>query len=119
MALYNELSAFAQFSSDLDSSTKSLLDKGAKLIEILKQPQHHTLKNSEHVAVLFAATQGFFAGIDKTHVKKFEEEMLEALARETKILIKIDESGVLSEDVQKELREFIETFKKKWKAPSV
>lgn len=114
MAQYNELSAFSQFSSDLDSATKHLLDRGAKLVEILKQPQYHTLKNSEHVAILYAVNKGFFFDIDLNSIRNFEIKVLQLLKKETKILDKIDETGLLIDEAKKELNEFLENFKKHW-----
>lgn len=119
MAQYNELSAFSQFSSDLDASTKQLLDRGAKLLEILKQPQYHTLKNSEHIMVLYAANMGIFVDIEIAKIKKFESEMLQSVNKETSIPGKIDETGILTDEIKKELDAFLETFKKRWKASNV
>lgn len=116
MAQYNELSSFSQFSSDLDQSTKQLLEKGAKLIEILKQPQHHTLKNSEHVVILYAAGKGYFADVQKETIKDFEKELLSSFNKETQILSKIDNSGALSNELKIEIDEFIIKFKKRWDA---
>lgn len=114
MAQYNELSAFSQFSSDLDATTKQLLDRGAKLIEILKQPQYHTLKNSEHVIILYAASHGIFAGIEVNSLKKMESDLLQSINRDSKISTKIDEAGMITDDIKKELDEFLENFKKRW-----
>ena len=116
MAQYNELSAFSQFSSDLDQTTKNLLDKGAKLVEILKQSQYKTLRNSEHVAVLYAADEGYFTDISIKNVKTFENELLASLNSESDILDKIDETGVMGDDVLKELKNFLKEFKERWVA---
>ncbi len=114
MAQYNELLAFSQFSSDLDVATKTLLDKGAKLIEILKQPQYRTLKNSENVVILYATNHGYFTDIDIKQVKNFETELLQVIARETKILAKIEENKTINDDIKKELDEFLKVFKERW-----
>ncbi len=112
MAQYNELSAFSQFSSDLDTTTKQLLDRGAKFIEILKQPQYYTLKNSEHVIILYATSCGVFADIEINSLKKIESDLLKAINRDSKIPTKIDEEGMITDSVKKELDEFLENFKK-------
>lgn len=115
MAQYNELSAFAQFSSDLDSSTKAMLDNGEKIMEILKQSQYCNLKNSEHVVVLYAVMNSYLKDVDLKLVKKFESDLLKSINIEGKILKTIDETKVLSDDTKKELDEFLIKFKKDWK----
>jgi F-type H+-transporting ATPase subunit alpha len=107
MAQYNELSAFSQFSTDLDASTKALLEKGSKLLEILKQPQYKTMKNSEHVAVLYAVNYGCFANVPQDQVKSHENYILGLLKNETRILDKIEDTGVLSDEIKKELDTFL------------
>ena len=116
MAQYNELSSFSQFSSDLDSSTKELLDNGQKVLEILKQPQYCSFKNSEHVAVLYAVMKGYFKDIDVKSVKQFEADLLQAIGAESQILSKIDESNILSDKIKEELDTFITKFKTRWKS---
>jgi len=115
MAQYNELSAFAQFSSDLDSSTKATLDNGEKIMEILKQPQYCNLKNSEHVVVLYAVMNSYLKDVDLKLVKKFESDFLKSINIEGKILRSIDETKVLSDETKKELDVFLTKFKKDWK----
>lgn len=114
MAQYNELSAFAQFSSDLDSSTKDLLNNGEKIMEVLKQPLYCNLRNSEHVAVLYAVMNSYLKDVDLKLVKKFENDLLKALNIEGKILKNIDETKILSDETKHELNEFLTKFKKEW-----
>lgn len=114
MAQYNELSAFAQFSSDLDSSTKAMLDNGEKIMEILKQSQYCNLRNSEHVVVLYAAMNSYLKDIDVKLVKKFESDLIKAINLEGHILNDIDETNVLSEETKAKLNEFLTNFKKEW-----
>ena len=116
MAQYNELSAFAQFSSDLDSSTKAMLDNGEKIMEILKQPQYCNLKNSEHVVVLYAIMNSYLKDIDLKSVKKFESDLLKSINIEGKILKNIDETNILSDEAKKDLDAFLTKFKNEWKA---
>lgn len=115
MAQYNELSAFAQFSSDLDVATRKLLENGVKITEILKQSQYHILKNSEHVVILYMVMKRVFFDIKVLDIKRFEIDFLQALNLEHDILTVIDESGILNEVIKKELDEFIEKFKTEWK----
>lgn len=114
MAQYNELSSFSQFSSDLDSATKELLENGEKIIEVLKQPQYSVLKNSEHVAVLYAAMQGFLKDVDVKKVKKFEHDMLAELKRDEKVLEDIDRTNSISDETKAKLNEFLKKFKASW-----
>ena len=115
MAQYNELSAFAQFSSDLDSSTKAMLDNGEKIMEILKQPQYCNLKNSEHVVVLYAIMNSYLKDVDLKSVKKFETDLLKSINIEGKILKNIDETNILTDETKKNLDAFLAKFKNDWK----
>lgn len=111
MAQYTELSSFSQFSSDLDEGTRKLLEKGKKLVEILKQPQYQSLKNSAHVAILYYATHGFLDDIPVQDIKKFECDLLEAMGKDGELLSDIDLTGTLSEASQKKLNDFISEFR--------
>ncbi|MEE4117777.1 MAG: F0F1 ATP synthase subunit alpha [Paracoccaceae bacterium] len=79
LAQYREMAAFAQFGSDLDAATQRLLNRGARLTELLKQPQYSPLTNAEIVAVIFAGTQGFLDKVDVSEVGRFEEGLLRHL----------------------------------------
>lgn len=114
MAQYNELSSFAQFSSDLDNSTKELLDNGQKVLEVLKQPQYCSFRTSEHVVVLYAVMKGYLKDIGVKSVKQFETDLLQAINAESNILTKIDETNVLTDEVKRDLDVFIEKFKSRW-----
>lgn len=114
MAQYNELSSFAQFSSDLDNSTKELLDNGQKVLEVLKQPQYCSFRTSEHVVVLYAVMKGYLKDIGVKPVKQFETDLLQAINAESNILTKIDETNVLTDEVKRDLDVFIEKFKSRW-----
>ncbi|MEM9901112.1 MAG: F0F1 ATP synthase subunit alpha [Pseudomonadota bacterium] len=76
LAQYREMAAFAQFGSDLDAATQRLLARGARLTELLKQPQYSPLTNAEIVCVIFAGTQGYLDKIPVGDVGRFEEGML-------------------------------------------
>ena len=114
MAQYNELSSFSQFSSDLDSATKELLDNGQKVLEILKQPQYCSFKNSEHVIVLYAVMKGYLKDIPLQLVKKFEHDLLQSADAEAKLLEKIDKSKSLTDELKTEMDSFIKKFKTQW-----
>ena len=76
LAQYREMAAFAQFGSDLDAATQALLNRGARLTELLKQPQYSPLTNAEQVVVIFAGTQGYLDGIQVGDVSRFEAGLL-------------------------------------------
>ncbi|MAQ84028.1 F0F1 ATP synthase subunit alpha [Psychromarinibacter halotolerans] len=76
LAQYREMAAFAQFGSDLDASTQQLLNRGARLTELMKQPQYSPLTNAEIVCVIFAGTNGFLDKIPLSKVKDFEAGLL-------------------------------------------
>lgn len=116
MAQYNELSSFSQFSSDLDSATKELLDNGQKVLEILKQPQYCSFKNSEHVIVLYAVMRGYLKDVSVKLIKKFEHELLQSANSDGKILEKIDTSKSLTDELKREIDNFIKKFKSQWVA---
>ena len=76
LAQYREMAAFAQFGSDLDAATQKMLARGARLTELLKQPQFSPLKMEEQVAVIFAGTRGYLDAIPVSAVSKFEQGVL-------------------------------------------
>lgn len=76
LAQYREMAAFAQFGSDLDASTQALLNRGARLTELLKQPQYAPLTTAEQVIVIYAGTKGYLDGIEIGAVRRFETDLL-------------------------------------------
>ena len=76
MAQYREMAAFAQFGSDLDAATQQLLNRGARLTELMKQPQYAPLTNSEIVCVIYAGTHGYLDKVALADVGRFEAGML-------------------------------------------
>ncbi|QPM92076.1 F0F1 ATP synthase subunit alpha [Pseudooceanicola algae] len=79
LAQYREMAAFAQFGSDLDASTQRLLNRGARLTEIMKQPQYSPLTNAEIVCVIFAGTNGYLDNVPVKEVGRYEAELLSFL----------------------------------------
>ena len=76
LAQYREMAAFAQFGSDLDASTQALLNRGARLTELMKQPQYSPLTNAEIVCVIFAGTNGYLDKVAIKDVGRWEAGML-------------------------------------------
>ncbi len=87
LAQYREMAAFAQFGSDLDAATQRLLNRGARLTELMKQPQYSPLTNAEIVAVIFAGTKGFLDSIAVKDVGRFEAGLLKHLRTNRKDIL--------------------------------
>jgi len=115
LAQYREMAAFAQFGSDLDASTQQLLNRGAKLTELLKQGQYSPLKVEEQVVSIFCGVKGYLDNLDINKIKDFESQLLsEIKSSSPEILQKISSSGKLDEENEQNLRTFIENFKNKF-----
>ena len=113
LAQYREMAAFAQFGSDLDAATQRLLNRGARLTELLKQPQFSPLAMEEQVVVIFAGTQGFLDKLPVADIARFEEELLRTFhEKHADVLTAIRETGALSDETNAKLREGVEAFAK-------
>jgi len=113
LSQYREMAAFAQFGSDLDAATQRLLNRGARLTELLKQPQFAPLKPEEEVAVIFAGGQGYLDDLPVNQVGPFERGLLSAMrAKNQDLLGKIAKEKALSDDLRAQLKAAIEAFKK-------
>ncbi len=111
LAQYREMAAFAQFSSDLDISTKKLLDKGAKLTELLKQPVHQPMATEEEVVSIFSGVNGYLGSIAIADIKEFEKESLnEMRTSHPEYLTEIREKKVISPELNEKLAEFYADF---------
>jgi F-type H+-transporting ATPase subunit alpha len=109
LAQYREMAAFAQFSSDLDASTQQLLARGARLTELLKQPQFAPYPVEEQVAVIFAGTRGYLDKVDVSRVGAFEKQLLGEL-RGGEIITSIRDNREIKKDVEKQLEAFLGEF---------
>ncbi|HEY3912715.1 MAG TPA: F0F1 ATP synthase subunit alpha [Stellaceae bacterium] len=113
LAQYREMASFAQFASDLDASTQRLLARGARLTELLKQPQFSPVPVEQQVVVIFAGTRGYLDTIEVGNVGRFESSMLSELeARQPQLLEAIRREREISPEVEKSLGEFLEGFVK-------
>jgi F-type H+-transporting ATPase subunit alpha len=116
LAQYRELEAFAQFGSDLDAATQRQLARGARLVEILKQPQYAPMPVEEQVAVIYAVTNGFLDDVDLKHIKKWERDFLEYLRSGSQALGVIKSKKAIDDDVAAKLKSAIEGFKPLFRA---
>jgi F-type H+/Na+-transporting ATPase subunit alpha len=113
LSQYRELEAFAAFASDLDATSKAQLERGARLVELLKQPQYHPLPVEEQVVSIFLGTEGHLDSVPVEDVGRFEAELLDHVrASEADILKQIRETGKLGDDLSEKLVEVINQFKK-------
>ena len=115
LAQYREMASFAQFASDLDASTKKLLARGARLTEMLKQPQYKPLSVAEEVVAIFAGARGFLDEIPVDKVALFEEKALQDIrANHPEFLDEITDQKVISDDLEAKLTEFYKNFAKQF-----
>lgn len=112
LAQYNELLAFSQFGSDLDKETRNQINKGERIMEILKQAQYSPYKVEEQVLIFFAATHGYLNDIDLDDIKSFEKEILEFARNTSNILNQIADKKEIDSYLEEEIEEFIKQFKK-------
>ena len=113
LSQYRELEAFAAFASDLDENSKKQLDRGARLVELLKQPQHHPMPVEEQVVAIFLGTRGHLDSVPVEDVRRFETEFLDHMrGAHSEILKDIRESKALSDETSGKLEEVINQFKK-------
>ena len=107
------MAAFAQFGSDLDASTQQLLNRGAKLTELLKQDQYSPMTVAEQVISVFTGVRGYLDDVELNKIKKFEKDIIEKIKSEkAEIIDEIQTSGKLDENIEKILVEIIEDYKK-------
>ena len=117
LAQYRELAAFAQFGSDLDKSTKQKLERGARLVELLKQPQYQPMPTQEQVVSMYAATRGFMDDVPVASVQAFERDFLDFIrSAKSDILDDIVARKVLDADLEARLKDAILEFKKGYNA---
>ena len=113
LSQYRELEAFAAFASDLDENSRKQLDRGARLVEVLKQPQHQPMAVEEQVVAIFLGTRGHLDSVPVGDVRRFETEFLDHVkGSHDEILTDIRESKALSDETSGKLEEVINQFKK-------
>jgi F-type H+-transporting ATPase subunit alpha len=111
LAQYRELAAFAQFGSDLDKSTQAQLDRGVRLVELLKQPQFKPMSLSQEVVVLFAGTRGFIDKYEIEKVRIYEKQLLSFVeSKYPDIMKEIEEKKVISPDLEKKMKDMLTEF---------
>ena len=113
LSQYRELEAFAAFASDLDETSKAQLERGARLVELLKQPQYTPMSVEDQVVAIFLGTKGHLDSVPVADVSRFESEFIEHLkASKSPVLSDIRESQKLTEETEAKLESTIADFKK-------
>ncbi|HMJ58512.1 MAG TPA: F0F1 ATP synthase subunit alpha [Gemmatimonadales bacterium] len=112
LAQYRELEAFAQFGSELDPATQRQLARGARVVEVLKQPQYQPMRVDQQVIVIFAVTNGLIDDVDVPKIKEWEKGLLEFMAAQHSAIIdEIKTKKALSDDLSGRLKKAIEEYK--------
>jgi len=112
MAQFRELEAFAQFGSDLDKATQRQLNRGRRLVEVLKQPQYRPMSAEREVMILFAGANGYLDEIPEASVSEYEIQMLEFIdSKYAELLQEINDKGDLSDDLSDKMRKALDEFK--------
>ena len=115
LAQYREMAAFAQFGSDLDASTQKLLNRGARLTELLKQGQYQPMPVEEQVLVIFAGVNGYLDDLDKEKVGEFERFIVESFKKNQKKLIQsIKTKKSLDDQLTKDISSALESIKQEF-----
>ncbi len=113
LAQYRELAAFAQFGSELDRSTQAKLERGKRMMELLKQDQYKPMPFQDQVAVLFAGSRGYMDNISEDSVRKFEREFLDFMKNsKPEILDEIKQKKDMDQELESKLGSAVEEFKK-------
>ncbi|MBC8367439.1 F0F1 ATP synthase subunit alpha [bacterium] len=117
LAQYRELEAFAQFGSELDKSTQAALSLGARMVELLKQDQYVPMSTSDQVMVIYAGVNGSLSEVPVARVREFEAQFLAYMeAQHPAVGTAIKEQGVMSDEIEAELKAALEEFHKQFKA---
>jgi F-type H+-transporting ATPase subunit alpha len=115
LAQFRELEAFAEFGSELDRASQAQLERGARVVEILKQLQYEPMSVEHQVMIIFAVTNGYLDDVPVADCKRFEVELLEYVgSRHAGIGKHIAGKGTLTDEIEQQLREAIEEFKKQF-----
>jgi F-type H+/Na+-transporting ATPase subunit alpha len=111
LAQYRELAAFAQFGSDLDKGTQAQLERGVRLVEILKQPQFEPRTLAQQVAILFAGTRGFLDKYPVDKLKEYEPQLLSFIASKyPEVNREVEEKREISADLEKKMKDVLTEF---------
>ncbi len=115
LAQYRELAAFAQFGSDLDKATQRQLARGARLTELLKQPQYQPLEVERQIIAIFAGTEGYLDDLDVSEIRVFEGELYEYMeSAHAGLVQEIREKHQFTDEIRQKLNEALKEFKERY-----
>jgi F-type H+-transporting ATPase subunit alpha len=118
LAQFREMEAFAQFASDLDASTQKLLARGARLTQLLKQPQYSPLAVEEQVVVIYAGTKGYLDTVAVNDVSNFERMLLDSLRANGKDILDGIRKDQKIDGVEERMKEFLSSFANAYSSPA-
>ncbi|REJ71101.1 MAG: F0F1 ATP synthase subunit alpha [Planctomycetota bacterium] len=119
LAAFRELEAFAQLGTELDKATQQQLDRGYRMVELLKQPQYQPMHVADQVISIYAGTKGYFDQVPRPRVAEAEAELLQFIRDEkSEVRDAIVETGQLSEETEAQLKAALDEFKQRWAATS-
>jgi F-type H+-transporting ATPase subunit alpha len=113
-AQFRELESFAKFGSDVDQATQNVLDKGARNVEILKQPQYSPLKVEEQIAIIFCGVKGLLQKVPTSRIRNFETEYLQTMRESHQDVLNTLKSGKIDDSIMKTLEEVCEEVCRKY-----
>jgi F-type H+-transporting ATPase subunit alpha len=117
LAQFREMAAFAQFGSDLDAATQRMLARGARLVEVLKQPQFQPQPVEKQVLIMYAATVGYIDQIPIDAVRRYETDLFDLVeAKHPEVLKTLREKRELTDDVKRQLNAVLDEFKERFAA---
>ncbi len=112
LAQYRELEAFAQFASDLDDATRRQLERGQRVMEVMKQKQYSPLSVAEMAVILFAVDRGYLDSVKLSDVKRFEEELMNTMESEhVSLMQQVDKTGGWDDEIEKKFKSALDDFK--------
>ena len=112
LAQYREMAAFAQFGSDLDAATQRQLNRGARLVEILKQGQYQPLPIAKQVLAIFAVNNGYVDDYPADSVQRYESEMIAYMeSKQAQLLTDLDEKKAIDDDIEGRIKTALDEFK--------
>jgi F-type H+-transporting ATPase subunit alpha len=107
-AQYRELAAFTQFGSDIDEETRKKLDRGERVMEVLKQEQYAPLDVAKQAIIFYALTNGYLDDLEIQDMKEFEKELCENIENNSEVMEEIKKEGDLTEEIEKKIKKIIE-----------
>ena len=112
LAQFRDLEAFAQFGSELDKASQQQLDRGRRLVELLKQPQYVPMSVERQILMIYAGTKGYLDNLPAENVQQFEKELYDYAERqENSVLPQIAEKKALDDELEAAVKSTLETFK--------